>query len=145
MPVAFHFKVSIGKTNANLDTSFKEVAGLDVKMDLLPMKEGGENRFQHQLPTGVKQQPVSLKRGLAGKVSPLMQWCKGVLEGGLAEEIEPKDVWISLCDKNRDPMRMWVVHGAFPIRWNIDAFNSTKNEVAVETIELACQYVERVL
>ena len=145
MPVAFHFKVRIGLETAIRDTSFQEVSGLDVKMEVLPVKEGGENRFQYQLPNGIKQQSITLKRGLADEMSPLMNWCKSVLESDLAHPIAPKQIWITLCDMDHDPTRVWVVHNAFPVRWNIDTFNSTKNEVAIETIELAYLYVERTM
>ncbi|GAB3255541.1 hypothetical protein GCM10027296_24720 [Chitinimonas naiadis] len=143
MPVAFHFRVSISGFGNTADSSFQEVSGITQKMEVQDLKEGGENRFQHKLPTGIKQQNLTLKRGIADNQSPLMKWCKTVLEGGLEVPISPRSVRISLCDANRDPVRVWVFHNAFPVSWSVDPFNSTKNDVAIETIELAYLYAER--
>jgi phage tail-like protein len=146
MPLAFHFTVALGFGSAasGLDNAFQEVSGIEQKMDIQVVQEGGENRFQHQLPNGIKQQPLSLKRGIADYSSPLVRWCKRVLGGGLAAAITLQDVQVCLCNEKRDYVRIWWLYNAFPIRWSVDALNSTKNDVAIETIELAFQYIDRI-
>jgi len=143
-PAAFHFAVNIGVPTP-LDSSFQEVSGLDQTLDTEEFVEGGENRFVHQLPKGVKQGRLSLKRGVAALDSPLMAWCKWVLEGGLSDTITTQQVLVHLLDGNGLPLRIWCCHNAFPVHWDIDPFGSMKNEVAVEQIELAYQYCTRML
>ena len=47
----------------------------------------------------------------------------------------------------RDPVMIiliaWSFTGIYPMKWEIDAFNSTKNDVAIETISLRYNTVER--
>lgn len=144
MPVSFHFKVNIGGWNKDVDCSFQEVSGLDQKMDIQTIREGGENRFQHQLPNGMKQQPLRLKRGIGGFSSPLVTWCKSVMDGGLSSAVTLHDVQVCLCNENREYVRVWWFYNAFPVQWSVDDFNSTKNSVVIETIELAYQYSKRI-
>jgi phage tail-like protein len=142
LPAAFHFTVSIGDYSSS-DSSFQEVSGLEVSMEVDELREGGENRFMHQLPTGVKQKRLTLKRGVAPLDSPLVKWCKSTLEGGLSVKIKPAPVTVKLLDAQINPLRTWSFVNAYPVRWEIDSFNSTKNEVALETIELAYQMLQR--
>ena len=136
-PVAFHFSVNVGALPLPLDSSFQEVSGLQLSMETEALREGGENRFVHQLPSGVSQGKLLLKRGVAGVTSPLMLWCKETLEGGLTRPVIPLPVLVRLKDGNGLPLRAWMLDGAYPVRWEIDGFGSTKNEMAIEQIELA--------
>jgi phage tail-like protein len=144
-PVAFQFTVSLGAVPTSIDSSFQEVSGLEQSMELEELREGGENRFVHQLPKGVQQKKLVLKRGLATLGSPLIAWCKATLEGGLTIPIVPAPLTINLLDELGIPVRTWLFNNAYPVRWDAEAFNSTKNEVALETIELAYQYAQRIL
>ena len=143
LPAAFYFTVSVNSSSSGPDSSFQEVSGIELTMEVDELREGGENRFVHQLPTGAKQKHLTLKRGIAPTGSPLVGWCRRTLEGGLSVQIELKTVGVKLLDEKANPLRGWSFTNAYPVRWEIDTFNSTKNEVALETIELAYQTVTR--
>lgn len=143
LPAAFQFTVSIGDNASGVDSSFQDVSGLEVGLEVDELREGGENRFMHQLPSGVKQKRLTLKRGVAPMGSPLVGWCKRTLELGLSEPIKPALVVVRLLDADAKPLRAWTFANAYPVRWEIDSFNSTKNEVVLETIELAYQFMTR--
>jgi phage tail-like protein len=142
-PVAFHFAVSFGSSSASVDGSFQEVSGISPEIETESVTEGGENRFVHTLPKAVRAGKLSLKRGVAVLDSPLVAWCRSVLEGGLVRAINPKLMHVFLLDADGEPLRVWSVANAWPLRWEIEAFGSTKNELAVEKIELAYAYVRR--
>ena len=144
-PAAFYFSVNIGSFPNPLDSSFQEVSGIELAMETEDLVEGGENRFVHVLPKGVKQQKLKLKRGIAGVTSPLMLWCKAVLEGGLATTITPQLVLVTLLNSELTALRSWSFSNAWPVSWQIEAFNSTKNDVAIEQIELAYLSSSRLL
>ena len=144
-PPAFYFTVSFSNTAGMLDCSFKEVSGIKTEMDLEPYQEGGENRFIHQLPKGSKQSQLTLKRGIAKYTSPLVHMCRDVLEGGLISEIEPVSLVVTLLNAQGLPMRSWSFDNVFPIAWEVDAFDSMKNEVAIETIKLSYNSANRIL
>jgi len=44
-----------------------------------------------------------------------------------------------------EPTRVWSFINAFPVNWDVEGFNATKNEVAIEKIELSYSYFDRVV
>lgn len=143
-PVAFHFSVMfVGIIPPVPDMAFQEVSGLESGIDLEPLVEGGENRFVHQLPKPATRNNLQLKRGLTTVASGLVQWCKSTLEGDFAEAIVPKDINVSLLNQMRIPVASWSVGNAFPVKWSVGGFDAMKNELAIETIELAYTTLKR--
>lgn len=142
-PPAFAFSVSIGDGTAVSDAAFAEVSGIGTEIETEAVVEGGENRFVHQLPKQVKHGQLELKRGIAKLDSPLAQWCKETLEGEFAEMIKRKTVIVKLTDCEGEVLRSWQFNEAWPVKWSVDPFSSTKNEVAVEKISLAYSYSTR--
>ena len=140
---AFYFKLVFTKAPGK-DTAFQDVSGIGSEIDVQEVVEGGENRFVLRLPKGVKHPLLVLKRGIAGLTSPLVVWCKSVLEGDFIVPIPTQDIEVFLLDENHSPVRGWCFTKAYPVKWEIDSFNSTKNEVAIEKIELSYNYSARI-
>ncbi len=140
---AFHFQVVFGGSGSGGDTSFQEVTGMTAELELETVLEGGENRFVHQLPKAAKYPKLVLKRGVAQSNSALVQWCKSVLEEDYGQAIEPRQVELRLLNEEREAVRCWCFTNAYPVSWEVEAFNSTKNEVAIEKIELVYSHFER--
>jgi phage tail-like protein len=136
---AFYFTVS----GLGVDSSFQEVSGISSEMGTDEYHEGGENRFRHALPTGMTHPRLVLKRGIEAIDSPLVKWCKEVLEGDLVSPIKPRSLYVKLLDGKGQPLRVWSFGGAYPVKWEVGGFHSTKNEVAIESIELAYTYSYR--
>jgi phage tail-like protein len=133
---AFHFALRFSGASGALDTAFQEVSGIGAEMETETYREGGENRFVHQLPKGVKATRLVLKRGIAALDSPLVNWCKAVLESGLGTAVETKSVQVALLNELSAPVRVWSFDSAWPVKWSVEAFGAKKNEVAIESIEL---------
>ena len=127
------------------DTSFQEVSGISSELDTEDVVEGGENRFVHRLPKGVKHPILSLKRGIASESSPLMKWCKRVLEGDLIAKIAPQLMIVYLMDAEKTPIRAWSFANAYPVSWEVEGFGSEKSEVAIEKINLSYNYSYRLI
>jgi phage tail-like protein len=149
-PPAFFFTVSIAAKKSDAinqipDASFTEVSGIGIEMETEAVIEGGENRFVHQLPKQIKHGNLELKRGLASFDSPLVKWCKSVLEGEFIKTIEPKNIVVKLNGHDGHARRVWVFYNAFPVKWDVEPFNSTKNDVALEKMSFAYTYSNRVL
>jgi len=146
---AFYFRVSFENKKGLFgalfpsDTSFLEVSGIGTEMQVDPYTEGGENRFVHQLPKGSKASKLVLKRGIAAMKSPLVVWCRSVLEGGFVEPIKPQQLSVSLLNEHGLPVRSWSFVNAYPVSWQVEDFKSDKNELAIEKIELSYNYVNR--
>nr|WP_320017560.1 phage tail protein [uncultured Desulfobacter sp.] len=143
-PAAFYFKVMFEATLGLVDTSFQEVSGINATIETEEVPEGGE-LFAHRLPKAVKYDNLILKRGIAKISSPLVCWCKSVLETDFITPVAPQSLCVFLQDGNDMPSRAWMFANAFPVKWQVGAFNSTKNEVALETIELTYNYFKRLI
>ncbi len=142
-PVAFHFSVRLLNCNHHLDSAFQEVSGIGAQMETITLTEGGENRFVHQLPKGMKAQRAVLKRGVAPADSALVRWCRQVLQGGLGKRIETTTVLVHLQDEKHNPLRSWALVDAWPAQWDVEAFSANRNEVALEKIELCYAFAIR--
>jgi len=142
-PVSFAYQVRISGDRSNLDTGFQEVSGLDVERTITEIKEGGENRFSHQVPGALKYQSLKLKRGLVVANSPVYAWYKESLESDLQARVTTKDLTVSLLDEKAMPLMSWSIIRAWPLKWSISDFRAQENEVAIETLELSFQRMER--
>lgn len=131
---AFRFSVFIEA--ATSDASFREVSGISEEIDTELVREGGENRFAYQLPKAVKPSRLVLKRGVAPLQSPLVIWCRRTFEAGLGAPLSPRLLKVSLLDADSNPLRSWSFANAWPVKWSVDGFQSQKNEVAMESVEL---------
>ena len=140
-PVSFSFSVSIDGVNGANEGNFQEVSGLQVKLGTEDVKEGGENRFVHRLPTPPKYENLVLKRGMLDSSSPLITWAR---QGVESFTFVPKTVLISLLDENGSPLASWNVANAYPISLSLSEFKAQENNIAIETLELAFNNFTRV-
>lgn len=139
-PVSFYFRFAI---TGMPDTSFQEMSGISSEVEFESVREGGENRFVHQLPKGTKHGTLVLKRGILPRKGPLFNWCATILSGTYSSMCPPKEATTHLLDKDGNPLIAWLFTGVYPMKWEVDPFNSTKNEVAIEKISLRYNTVER--
>ena len=142
-PVAFSFCVTFGTQPADGDAAFNEVGGIGPEFETEALPEGGENRYTLQVPKAVRYPKLTLKRGIAPLESRLVSWCKAALEGGLVKPIYPKMLHVFLLDEKGEALRAWSFQNAWPVRWEVGPFQATRNEVAMEKIELSYAYSVR--
>ena len=142
IPAAFYFALSLVGGD-EIDANFQEVSGLDAEVVVAEIREGGENRFVHKLPSAIKHQNLVVKRGIVETNSELFRWMKSTMEGGLTTSIEPKTLTVSLLNHEDKPMVIWTVHQAFPVKWQFAGIGAQDNSAAVEIIEFAYQQLER--
>ncbi|MCF0074338.1 phage tail protein [Dyadobacter sp. CY261] len=143
-PIGFLFKVSIkGVDDAEAD--FQEVSGLSMTLETLALKEGGQNRFVHQLPVRTTSDKLVLKRGLKLS-SGLTKWCREAIE---EFSFSPKTMTISLLDPGIEdalstPLVTWEVTHAYPVKWSLSSFNAMNNDLAIETVEIQYRFFTKV-
>lgn len=145
-PVSFYFRVSFfdeepngaqgGVFGATYDTRFQSVAGLSAEIQMESYREGGENRYEHQLPGRTKYADLVLKRGLI-KDSALIKWCTDAFEQMI---IQPKTLDIDLLNEKGETMLKWKVVHAWPKKWSVSDLNAEKSELAIESLELTYRY-----
>ena len=111
---------------------FSQVSGLESEIELETYREGGENRFTHQLPGPTTYSSnLVLKHGLTD-IGSLWNWyeatCKGV--------IKRKNGTIMLLDRQQIPVMYWNFEQALPVKWSGPELDATSNEIVFETVEL---------
>lgn len=135
-PVGFYFNVSFNGAGLKGETSFKEVAGLNVEMAPEEIVEGGQLAYRHRLPTVPKYSNLVLKRGLITD-SKFRAW----MEKGINEfEFTPITIVIRLLNQKGVALMSWTFYKVWPIKWEVSSFNSMNNELVVETMELGFSY-----
>ncbi|WP_291911897.1 phage tail protein [Chitinophaga sp. CB10] len=136
-PVGFHFLVAFELFPQTLqECAFQEVSGLNVEMETEPYKEGGENRFIHQLPLRARYEDLVLKRGLLNG-SGIMLWCQEAIESFM---FSPINIIVSLLNEKHLPVYSWYVVNAFPKKWTVSNFNAEENSIVVESLTLGYQF-----
>lgn len=140
-PVGFHFVVAFSGINGITDNDFRfqSVAGLNAEMGTEDLIEGGENRFVYKLPVRAKYPNLTLKRGML-QGSALLKWFKDAVEN---YKFEPITISVTLLNELHTPLSTWNFVDAYPVKWEISSFDSTKNEIVVDTIEIAYKYFKR--
>lgn len=150
-PVSFFFSVIFQGESLDkevVETRFQSVTGLTVDLQTEPLKEGGENRFEHVLPTRTKYSPLVLKRGLV-KNSKMVDWCMDAIHNF---DIRPINLLVNLLHVERPvddkppvgikPLMSWKVINAWPRKWSVSEFDAEKSSVAIESLELNYHYFE---
>lgn len=134
---AFNFLVEIENI---AKAAFSEVSGLEVEVAAIEYREGGDPRLTvRKLPGLAKYSNIVLKRGFTADLS-LWKWIKSVLDGQAVRAA----VTITLLNDQRQPVVRWHVREAWPCKYEGPELNAKGNEIAIETLEICHEGLERV-
>lgn len=120
---------------------FQEVSGLKLERKVSALKKGGENEGIQYVPEELTHGNVVLKRALEPLEEGLSQWIKECMS--LQGKIKTRNMVIFLMDMNRQAVACWFCSDTYPIKWEVSAFDAMKNEMAIESIEMAFHVLER--
>lgn len=137
--VSFYFSVTVDGESYG----FQEVQGISKESGFEEVKSGGENRFKYRLPTSTKYKNLVLKRGMALENSHLIQWLQATIDAGLNEPVETKNISVQLLNAAGETSIEWSFVNAYPVKYVVSDLHSQKNELLIETIELAYYYFEQ--
>jgi phage tail-like protein len=136
--VSFYFELSFkGQKYA-----FQEVSGVTAEAGVEEVVCGGENRFKYRLPTVTGYQNLVLKRALVPAGSPLINWCRNGVGGGLIGKVDAVDVTVNLLDPQKQVTMKWVFHKAWPVKYSFSDLRSQESDLLIETMELAYTYFD---
>ena len=134
LPV-YNYKVDIGKDTI----AFSEVSGLNIAYETSTYKEsmtesGKVGPRVFRMPSQPTQTTLTLKKGLVpSKSQPaLYDWINAIA----LNQVEKKDIVISLCDETGKAVVSWTVSNAFPTKLDVPTFDANSNDVAIESMEL---------
>lgn len=146
---AFHFAVAfVGLENSenengdnSIDMSFSEVSGLNTELQTEEVSEGGNNKFSYRLPKPAKYNNLVLKRALSTAPSAIVKWAN---EAIYEFSFHPCTVVVTLLNEEHIPVKAWSFNNAYPVKLNVSNLDANKNELVIETMELAYNYSKRV-
>jgi phage tail-like protein len=130
----FNFLVQIdGVTRA----AFHECSGFNSAIDLIEHREGGATH-PLKLPGMTKYGNLTLKRGVTDD-RELYEWHLAAVNG----EVERRSGSIVVQDRKGEEKARWNFFDAWPQRWEGPALTSEGTDIAIETLELAVERLER--
>jgi phage tail-like protein len=134
--VNFHFSVEFSTfPTEGVDVRFQSVTGLDSTLSTESVREGGENRFEHVIPTRRKFGPLVLKRGvLRPSQSKITDWLKKAFDEEVVDVIPT--VTIMLLGEDHKVIMKWTANNVWPRSWKVGELNAERGEVLIETLEL---------
>lgn len=126
----FHFRVEWGGERVG----FTEVTGLDMQVEAIEYREGSSPEYSKiKMPGLHKFSNLTLKRGSVAGDSDFYKWVNTIS----LNQVERRDVVISLLNESHTPVLTWKAKNTFPIKLAASDLKADGNEVAIETLELA--------
>jgi len=128
--VKFHFTVDWAGTNIG----FTEVSGLDVETELIEYRQGASPEYSKiKMPGMQKYSNITLKRGSFKNDNEYYQWWNTVK----LNTIDRRDITIKLLNEEHEPVIVWKVKNAFPVKVQSTDLKGDGNETAIESMEVA--------
>ena len=119
--------------------AFQEVTGLGAELEVMPYAEGGRNDAVHQLPVRHSWGRITLRRGVV-RDPGLFSW----YEAGLTQSLGARrDGAVILMTPMGEPAIAWNFHRGLAAKWNGPELRAEQDAVAVESIEIAHEWLER--
>jgi phage tail-like protein len=136
LPV-YNYLVQIGTETV----AFSEVSGLSIGYETTTYKESPGASDEKPVGPRVMNMPaqatatdITLKKGLVpAKSKPvLFDWIAKIQNN----QVEKKDILVSLRDEAGTAVITWEVSNAFPTKLDAPTFDANSNDVAIESMEL---------
>ncbi|MBL1179237.1 phage tail protein [Pantanalinema sp. GBBB05] len=134
LPV-FHFTVQWGGQRVG----FTEISGLTQENQAIEYRDGSFPEYSSiKMPGLRKFNNITLKRGIFKSDNDFFNWLNTVK----LNTVERRDLIINLLNEQHQPVMVWKVHNAFPVKVEGPQLKAAGNEVAIESIELAHEGLE---
>ncbi|NHQ59570.1 phage tail protein [Chlorobium sp. BLA1] len=129
----FNFLVSFDTVRI----SFQEVTGLDMQTEPIEYRQGEKPPITSTFATikmpGIRRGHVILKKGVFRGERSLLSWFSEMK----MNTIKRKPVTITMLDEQGEPVMVWKMSNAWPVKISSPDLKASGNEVAIESIELA--------
>lgn len=126
----FHFQVEWGGTSL----AFTEVSGLDLETEMIEYRDGLNPEFHKiKMPGMQKFSNITLKRGTFRGDNDFYSWYSTIA----LNTVERRDITLSLLNESHEPVVVWKIKNAWPVKIQSTDLKADGNEVAIETMELA--------
>ena len=140
---AYYFKVEVN----NKVGFFRSCSGLKSESEVQELPEGGLNSTTHKLMGRTKFPNIVLKQGFAVNDQGVVDWtlfdlrASFVFDSGAVKRINGTITQMGPSD-NR--VAKWGFENGFVVKWEGPEFDASKNEVSIETIEIAHELLKKI-
>jgi phage tail-like protein len=137
----FRFTVELGSI---LVAGFSECTGLSMEAKVFEYKEGGNNSTTLKFPEAATYGNVTLKHGFS-QSTDLLDWQLDVVDGlfSINSRASNPNIAIILNDETGTPALRWNLVRALPVKWTGPDMKAGANEIAIETLELAHEGIQK--
>jgi phage tail-like protein len=133
---SYHFLLDIQGVQA---AYFSDVSGLRVSVETIEYREGGGAPAVRKLPGRVRYGDITLKWGLS-QSTELWDWLMATTRGDFTR----RDVSVILLQPDgQSEATRWTLFNTFPSDWRGSRLDAMSDTVAIETLSLAVERVER--
>ncbi len=132
---AHNFKLEI---DGVIQGGFKSVGGLESETEVVEFTNSGDP-IVHKRPGAVKYGNIVLKRGVTDGGDDIREWYKKVLAG----TTDRKSGSVIYLDRAGQEVLRYNFFEAWPCKWSMPELDSSKNEGAIEAIEICVERIER--
>ncbi len=126
----FHFSVSWGGENIG----FSEVSGLSQEIQAIEYRDGlmSGNTLPLKRPGMRKAGNITLKKGMVAANNDFYTW----LNNSGQPNVERRDLVITLLNDEGQPMFVWSVSQAWPVKCEGPGLKASGNDIAIESVDL---------
>jgi len=121
-----------------VQAGFTDASGFGSTVEVVEYREGGDAATVRKLPGRVTYPDITLRWGLTDS-RELYDWHLAAING----RIERKNGSIILLDSTGQEKVRWNFFGAWPSRWDGADFSARSNDIAIETLTVTCERLER--
>ena len=137
LPV-FCFLVDLKLGDAAEQAFFKSVSGLSYETEVVEVREGGVNDTTFKLVGAMKWKNLVFKQGFTilneQQPSNLLKWREQWMTGEAMNRVTGK---VTMLNTALTPMATWTFYRGWPVKWEVGELDASKNELAIETLEVA--------
>jgi phage tail-like protein len=130
----YHFQVHWGGTR----NGFTEITGLSIEHTAIDFREGITLDDEITKMPGIqKYSNVVLKRGIVRGDNEFYEWVNTIDNN----EVERRNVVISLLNDEHEPVMVWKLEKAWPVKLVGPILSSESSEVCMESLELVYEKI----
>src|SRR3954454_3105514 len=133
-----NFKVQWGD-DPHKTINFSEVSGLTMEAEVVEYRGGADPQQSTHKQAGLKKfGNVTMKRGIAPADSGngLFEWYS--MLHTRSDQLR-RTVTVTLCNEQREEVMTWAMRDAWPVKLEGPGLKSTGTDVAIESVEFACE------
>lgn len=133
---AYNFKLEVG---GKIMAHFTQVSDMQVKVNPIPYREGGNAQVVHYVPGQTEYGAVTLSYGLT-RSKELWEW----FTTGVKGKVKRQNLSIIMLDSDgTTEVLRWNLINAWATEWRGAVLDALAQEVAIESLTLVCESFDR--